>query len=125
MIRFKHKGDYSKAVKYLNDLKKNTEFKFLVKYGLEGVIALTEHTPVDTGLTASSWTFDIVEEKGSVKVVFGNRNVQKGHNIALLLQYGHGTRNGGYVVGRDYINPAIQPVFDKMVEEAWKEVKAL
>lgn len=125
MIRIKQKGDFKKVDKYFNELKKNKEFIFLAKYGIQGVTALTLNTPVDTGLTASSWTFDIIRENHNVKIVFENRNVQDGYNIALLLQYGHGTRNGGYVVGRDYINPVIQPLFDKMAEEAWKEVKSL
>lgn len=125
MIRFKHKGDFKKVTKYFNELKKDRDFSFLVKYGILGVEALTLNTPVDTGLTASSWTFDIVRENKNVKIVFKNTNVKDGYNIAILLQYGHGTRNGGYVVGIDYINPVIQPLFNKMAEESWKEVKAL
>jgi hypothetical protein len=86
------------------------------------VEALSAATPVDTGLTASSWTYDIVQTKDSVTINFNNTNIQNGCPIAVILQYGHGTRNGGWVQGRDYINPAIQPVFDKIANEAWKEV---
>ena len=94
----------------------------LDKYGREGVAALAAATPIDTGKTASSWVYEIVREAGSASIIFSNTNVVNGEKIAVLLQYGHGTRNGGYVVGRDYINPAIQPIFDKIAEDAWKEV---
>lgn len=87
-----------------------------------GVNALASATPVDTGITASSWDYKIVEEDGRVKIVWTNSNVVKGQQIAILLQYGHGTRNGGYVVGRDYINPALQPIFDDLANKAWKDV---
>lgn len=87
-----------------------------------GVAALRSATPVDTGLTSQSWYYQITQKKGLVEIVFLNSNVQNGIPIAIILQYGHGTRNGGYVQGRDYINPAIQPIFDKIVEDAWREV---
>ena len=87
-----------------------------------GVNALASATPVDSGITASSWDYKIVEEDGQVKIVWTNSNVVKGQQIAILLQYGHGTRNGGYVVGRDYINPALQPIFDDLANTAWKDV---
>lgn len=94
----------------------------LDKYGREGVAALAAATPIDTGNTAGSWVYEIVREAGSASIVFSNTNVVNGENIAILLQYGHGTGTGGYVVGRDYINPAIQPIFDKIANNAWKEV---
>ena len=94
----------------------------LDKYGREGVAALSSATPVDTGLTANSWHYKIEQRSGSVSIVFYNSNIQNGVPIAIILQYGHGTRNGGWVQGRDYINPAIQPVFDKITEDAWREV---
>ena len=87
-----------------------------------GVNALAEATPVDTGLTASSWNYEIVESDGQTSIIWTNSNVVKGQNIALLLVYGHGTRNGGYVVGRDYINPALRPIFDDIAQKAWAEV---
>ena len=87
-----------------------------------GVDALAAATPVDTGKTAASWTYEIEKKNGSYSIVWLNTNVNKYVNIALILQYGHGTRNGGYVKGRDYINPAIQPIFDKIAEDAWREV---
>jgi hypothetical protein len=87
-----------------------------------GVNALAAATPVKTGITASSWGYKIVTEEGSTRIVWTNSNVVKGQQVAILLQYGHGTRNGGYVVGRDYINPALQPIFDDIAKNAWKEV---
>ena len=97
----------------------------LDRYGREGVTALSSATPVDTGKTASSWEYEITHKDDSVTITFNNTNIQNGVPIAIILQYGHGTRNGGWVQGRDYINPAIQPVFDKIAESAWREVTKL
>ena len=91
----------------------------------EGVAALSAATPVDSGETAASWDYEIVNKKGSAKITFTNSHIVKGVPIAIILQYGHGTRNGGWVEGRDYINPAIQPIFDELAEKAWKEVTKL
>lgn len=122
MISFNQKGDFKKFNSYLERLEEVIKIGKLNKYGEEGVSALASATPVDTGLTASSWQYKINRQKGSVSISFENTNVNNGECIAILLQYGHGTRNGGYVQGRDYINPAIQPLFDRIAEEAWKEV---
>jgi hypothetical protein len=122
MISFEQKGDFSKLSSFLERAKQAVKLSDLDKFGREGVAALAAATPVDTGLTASSWTYDIVQTKDSVTINFNNTNIQNGCPIAVILQYGHGTRNGGWVQGRDYINPAIQPVFDKIANEAWKEV---
>ena len=122
MIKFEHKGDFSKTTRYFERIKQNKLMKTLEKYGKEGVEALTSVTPVDTGLTASSWYYKIETKNGKTSLNFCNSSIQNGIPIAIILQYGHGTRNGGWVVGRDYINPAIQPIFDKIVNEAWKEV---
>ena len=97
----------------------------LDKYGREGVAALASATPVSTGLTANSWDYKIERKNGSATITFYNTNIQNGVPIAIILQYGHGTRNGGWVQGRDYINPAIQPIFDKIAEHAWREVTKL
>ncbi len=97
----------------------------LDRYGREGVAALAAATPVDTGATAASWYYRIENQKGSVTISFYNSNIQNGVPIAIILQYGHGTGTGGWVQGRDYINPAIQPVFDKIAREAWREVTKL
>lgn len=125
MITFRQKGDFSKLTRYLERLKEVVKIGDLDKYGREGVAALSSATPIDTGKTASSWYYEIENKNGSATISFYNSNVNKGQNIAILLQYGHGTRNGGYVQGRDYINPAIQPIFDKIAETAWKEVTRL
>lgn len=125
MIRFGGKGDFSKTKKYLSRLKDAVRLEILDKYGKAGVAALSSATPVDSGKTASSWSYDISQNQTGAKITYYNSNVNKGVNIAIILQYGHGTGTGGWVEGRDYINPAIQPVFDKLVESIWKEVTSL
>lgn len=122
MISFRQKGDFSNLTRYLERAKNVVKIGDLDKYGREGVAALASATPVDTGKTASSWSYKIENNNGSVSISFENSNIQDGVPIAIILQYGHGTRNGGWVEGRDYINPAIQPIFDQIVNEAWKEV---
>ena len=125
MISFRHKGDFSKADRYLEKLKESVKLGVLDKYGRAGVAALSSATPVDTGLTANSWFYEIEHSSGSDKIVFNNSNIQNGVPIAIILQYGHGTGTGGWVQGRDYINPAIQPIFDQMIKEVWKEVTSV
>ena len=125
MITFRQKGDFSKLTRYLEKAKEVVKLGDLDKYGREGVAALASATPVDSGKTASSWSYEIKHKNGSVSISFYNSNIQNGVPIAIILQYGHGTRNGGWVQGRDYINPAIQPIFDKIANEAWKEVTKL
>lgn len=122
MITFRQKGDFSKLTRYLERVKEVAKVGDLDKYGREGVAALASATPVDTGKTASSWYYKIENKNGLIKISFFNSNINKGVPIAIVLQYGHGTRNGGWVEGRDYINPAIQPIFDKITENAWREV---
>lgn len=125
MIKVKHKGDFSKVTRFLERAKKGVRIDSLDKYGRQGVAALAANTPVDTGLTANSWYYEIVKENGKVRISFCNSNIQNGVPIAIILQYGHGTRTGGWVEGRDYINPAIQPIFDEITKNAWKEVSEL
>lgn len=125
MISFRQKGDFSKLTRYLERAKEVARIGDLDKYGRQGVAALESATPKDTGLTSKSWKYKIKQSKGSVSISFYNTNIQNGVPIAILLQYGHGTRNGGWVQGRDYINPAIQPIFDEIVKSAWKEVTSL
>lgn len=125
MISFRHKGDFSKVNRYLVNAKKAVKIGDLERFGKEGVAALASATPVDTGLTASSWYYEIERENGSTVIRFNNSNIQNGVPIAIILQYGHGTNNGGWVQGRDYINPSIQPIFDKIAKDAWKEVTKL
>lgn len=125
MITFRQKGDFSKATKYFEKLKQASAVQILEKYGQAGVAALASATPVDTGLTSKSWYYTIKRQNGTIYLNFCNSNVNKGVPIAIILQYGHGTRNGGWVEGRDYINPAIQPIFEQIAQQAWKEVKKL
>lgn len=125
MISFRQKGDFSKLTRYLTKLKASARISILDRFGKEGVAALSSATPKDTGLTSSSWYYETEIRNGSATISFHNSHINKGVPIAIILQYGHGTRNGGYVQGRDYINPAVQPLFDKIADEAWKEVTKL
>ena len=125
MISFRQKGDFSKLTRYLERVKNVVKIGDLDKYGREGVAALSSATPIDSGLTASSWYYKIEHTNGSATISFHNSNIQNGVPIAVILQYGHGTCNGGWVQGRDYINPAIRPIFDKIADNAWKEVTKL
>ena len=125
MISFRQKGDFSKLTRFLERAKEVVKIGDLDKYGKEGVDALASATPVDSGLTANSWYYKIENKNGSARIEFYNSNIQNGVSIAIILQYGHATRNGGWVQGRDYINPAIQPIFDRIAEKAWKEVTKL
>ena len=122
MITFSQKGDFSRLSSYLERLKNVIKIGNLDAYGREGVQALASMTPKDTGETARSWYYKIDRDKDSVTLSFHNSHIHEGVNIAVILQYGHGTRNGGYVEGIDYINPAIRPIFNKIAEDAWKEV---
>ena len=123
MISFRQKGDFSKLTRFLEKSKEAVRVGDLLdKYGREGVAALSSATPIDSGKTANSWNYEITNKNGSVTISFNNSNIQNGVPIAIILQYGHGTKNGGWVQGRDYINPAIQPVFDEIVDKAWREV---
>lgn len=122
MITFRQKGDFSKLTRFLERAKEAVHLGDLDKYGRQGVAALSSATPVDSGLTAESWYYEIENKDGSAIITFNNSNIQNGVPIAIILQYGHGTRNGGWVEGRDYINPAIQPIFDEIANEAWREV---
>ena len=122
--RLVSKGDWSKTTNWLKRIKtmKNAR-NVLDRYGREGVAALSAATPIDTGETASSWNYEIVQNGQSVSLNFVNNNKTKtGIPIAILLQYGHGNGRGAYVQGRDYINPAVRPIFDEIADKAWKEV---
>ena len=125
MIGFRQKGDFSKTTSYLQKLKNAKIIRILERYGQEGVAALSSATPVDSGLTANSWYSKVEISPTSAKLMFCNSHINKGVNIAVILQYGHATGTGGWVEGRDYINPAIRPIFDKIVEQAWGEVTRL
>lgn len=125
IIQFKQKGDFSKTESFLKKLRKLDLDSVLRKYGELGVQALANATPVETGKTAASWDYKIEKGKGVVTITWTNSNVNNGVPIALLIQYGHGTGTGGYVQGRDYIKPAILPIFDQLADALWKEVTEL
>lgn len=125
MIRFSHKGDFSKTTNFLERVKRVVRISDLDKYAKKGVEALMSATPIESGLTQDSWSYKINSEKGSISIDFYNSNVNEGVPIAIILQYGHATGNGGWVEGRDYINPAIQPIFDEIVNDLWREVTKL
>ena len=123
MIKVISKGNFKKTEEMLKRSGNWSSKIDLDKYGSKGVAALKEATPKDTGLTANSWSYNITRSKDSVVISFENTNINDGVPIAIILQYGHGTRNGGWVEGYDYINPAVRPIFDELAKAAWKEVK--
>lgn len=125
-IKFQQKGDFKKTHQLLQKLSAKHYENILNKYGKMGVDALRSATPVDSGKTADSWYYEIRTSKklGYYAILFYNSNVVNDWaNIAILIQYGHGTRNGGYVEGRDYINPAVQPIFDELADKVWEEIE--
>ena len=122
MITFKQKGDFSKTTNFFQRIKEFSGTSDLDKYGKMGVEALANATPRDTGKTANSWDYIIEHKKGRSSIIWTNSNIKDGIPIAVILQYGHGTRWGTYVQGIDYINPAMVPVFDKIADMIWKEV---
>ena len=122
MVSFKQKGDFKKLSSYLERIKETFDIGILDKYGKAGVAALASATPKDTGKTSESWSYNITRKDGRVTLSFTNSNIQNGVPIAVIIQYGHATRNGGWVEGRDYINPALRPIFEQIANEAWKEV---
>lgn len=122
MIVFKQKGNFNKTEKFLTQNQHLNIIPVLERYGQEGVNALSIATPTDSGLTASSWSYKVIHTKRGYSITWSNSNIVDGVPIAVLLQYGHATRDGGYVQGRDYINPALKPIFDKIATDAWKEV---
>lgn len=121
VIKFNQKGDFKKLSHFLSD-KKDIKIRGLEQYAAEGVKALSLATPVNSGETASSWSYEIKDDGETTTIEFHNSNIKNGFPVAIMLQYGHGTGTGGYVQGRDYINPVIRPLFDKIAENAWKEV---
>lgn len=125
MITVRHRGDLSKATNYLRRLKKASRVEILDRYGRKGVEALSSATPVDSGITAASWYYEIESSDTQASITFYNSHVNKGFPVAIMLQYGHGTGTGGWVQGRDYLNPVVQPLFDQIAEAAWKEVTKL
>ena len=123
MIRVTMHGNFTKTNSFFQRILEKIKVSSLDEWGRRGVEALSSATPVDTGKTADSWYYEIVRDKEGVKVQWMNSNVNNGVNIALIIQYGHAARNGVFIEGRDYINPALEPIFDGIEDSAWKEVK--
>ena len=122
MIKFKYKGNFKKTEKYFKKMGEGDYFEGVKAFAESGVLALSKNTPVDTGKTASSWSYSIVRSKDKLKIIWNNSNVNKGCNVAVLIQYGHGTGDGYYVEGIDYINPSLKPIFNLIAKRVWEEV---
>jgi hypothetical protein len=121
-VKFEVSGGFTKTERFLNRMKRREYLNVLDEFGRDGVQALRNATPVDSGVTAEAWDYEIKRARNYTEIVWTNSNINDGVPIAVILQYGHGTGTGGYVQGRDYINPAIRPIFDKIAEKAWKVV---
>lgn len=122
MITFETSGNFDRSESFLSKILSGDIYRSLDKYGREGVNALASATPVDSGLAANSWGYNVKRSQGSAEIEWTNSNDENGVKVVILLQYGHGTGTGGYVRGRDFINPAIRPIFDRIADEVWKEV---
>ena len=122
MIRFETRGDFKKSTRWLSKLQRAEFYEKVNAIAAQGTSALASATPVDSSKTAASWTHQVTISRGGCKVEWLNSNVNAGVPIAIILQYGHGTGTGGYVAGRDYINPAMTPIFEKIANEVWNEV---
>jgi hypothetical protein len=125
MIKFTHRGNFNKTTRYLRKLSDLELRNILMKYGTEGVTALRSNTPKDTGLTADAWDYEVKTRRNGFSIYWTNSNINEGIPIAILLQYGHGTRSGTFVEGIDFINPSMRPIFDRIAEDLWKEVTTL
>lgn len=121
-ISFRTKGDFNKTEKLLKKSLGKDYISILHRYGEKGVQELSMASPVDTGLMASSWRYEIIQEGSTISLVFHNDDIENGCNVAILVQYGHATKDGYYIQGQDFINPALKPIFDDLAEKAWKEV---
>lgn len=125
MITFKQKGDYKKLNSYLERIKEGFNLGILDKYGRRGVYELKNATPMLTGKASESWDYRIERKNGNITITWTNNDIENGFNVVIGLQYGHGTKNGGYVEGIDIINPTMQPIFERIANEAWEEVKRI
>lgn len=122
-ISLKSRGSFDNIKNFFNRMIHRRYYSVFDRYAQMGVQLLAANTPIDTGLLASSWSYEIVDNYNSTSIIWKNSDIENGENVALLIQYGHATGTGGYVQGVDYINPALQPLFDKLAEACWKEVK--
>lgn len=122
LIKVRHKGSFNNIERFFNRVLKRDYLNILSDYAAQGVEALREYTPVNTGLLADSWGFEIESGNGITTIWFTNDDIENGQNVAILLIYGHGTRNGGYVEGVDFVSPALQPIFQDLADTMWREV---
>lgn len=122
MITFESTGSFKNTENFLNAMTKRDIFASLDKYGREGVAALSKATPVNSGLASDSWSYEIKRGNGSYSIIWKNTDIENGFPVAIMLQYGYSTGTGGYVQGRDYINPAIKPIFDRIADDVWRVV---
>lgn len=120
---FRHRGSFDKLESFLRSMQRQNIGPLLDAYAQQGVIALSANTPRDTGRAATSWGYEIEQTGNTIRIFWTNDNIENGHPVAVMIQYGHGTGTGGYVAGRDYINPAMRPIFDRIAEEIWKVVR--
>ena len=124
VITITHKGNFEKTSRFLNKFQDKRYLRILEEYGQKGVEALSAATPVDTGETARSWSYVVRKTRNGYEISWSNDRQNKGISIVILNQYGHATRNGGWVEGRDFINPAMRPIFDRFADEMWKEMSS-
>ena len=124
MLTFSQSGDFSNTERFLKNVGNDSFFANLEAYGKAGVQALADNTPRDSGETAMSWGYKVIRSRTNPGIEWYNTNVNDGTSVAILIQYGHATKSGGYISGRDYINPVIRPIFDKIAEDIWKKVTA-
>lgn len=122
MISITTRGSFKNTDAFLNRMQKLDIATVLKTYGERGVAALRDATPYDTGNSAGSWDYEVVVSQRAVSITWTNSNIQSGIPVVILLQYGHGTGTGGYVQGRDFINPALKPIFDEIADKVWKAV---
>ena len=121
-ISITNSGSFNKTDKFLKKMSENSIYSVLQKYGEIGVAELAAATPVDSGRTSSAWNYRVIIERSNARVQWYNSNENQGFSVAIGLQYGHGTGTGGYVIGRDYINPTMRPIFDKIADQVWNEI---
>jgi hypothetical protein len=124
MSIFSTGGSTKKTQAFLEAMIRQNIFESLSAFGQQGVEALASVTPIETGLTASSWGYEIIDNEGGIRINWTNDHIEDGVNIAVILQYGHSTGNGGYIAGIDYINPSMQPVFDQVIMDLWRRVSS-
>ena len=124
MLTFSQSGDFGNTERFLKNVNNDSFFANLESYGQAGVRALADNTPRDSGKTAQSWGYKVIRSRTNPGIEWYNTNVNDGTSVAILIQYGHATKSGGYISGRDYINPVIRPIFDKIAADIWKKVTA-